>query len=47
MSSKPCLLAVDDKEMNLNVIEDLLGDEFNIHPVKNGQSIYSGATKPE
>ncbi len=37
MSSKPCLLAVDDEEMNLNIINDLLGDKFNIHPVKNGQ----------
>ncbi len=37
MNSKPYLLAVDDEQMNLNIIEDLLEADFDIHTVNNGR----------
>lgn len=37
MSDKPYLLAVDDEIMNLNIIEDLLKDDFEVHTANNGQ----------
>ncbi len=37
MPDKPYLIAVDDEVMNLQIIRDILEDEFEIHTMDNGQ----------
>jgi len=37
MSEKPSILVVDDEIMNLNIVQDLLEDDFDVHCINNGQ----------
>jgi len=43
--SKPYLLAVDDEEMNLSIIEDLLEESFDVQTVQNGQECLDSLSK--